>query len=187
VETPVIRRNIMIKEILEYPDKRLTVVSEELDLSNEKSIHVKPRSGLTVIDVKGQLKFELYTDLLDTLLSRGGLGLAAPQIGVAKRAILYRNYAKELVVLVNPRITSFKGTTTSMDEGCLSIPGFRGDVKRAKVIKVEAYNEYGSKVKIKANGMEAIILQHEIDHLDGILFIDKVKDSPAKVSYTEKL
>ena len=145
----------MIKEILKHPDKGLAVVSKK-------------------VDVKLQPKFGLYTDLRDTLQHHGGLGLAAPQIGVAERVILYRNYAKELLILVNPKIVSYRGETTSRDEGCLSVPGFRKNVKRAKVIKVEAYSEYGDKVKIKSNGVEAIILQHEIDHLDGILFIDRV-------------
>ena len=144
----------MIKEILTYPDKRLTVVSKK-------------------VNVKIPSRIELYMNLLDTLQFRGGLGLAAPQIGVAERVILYQNYAKELITLINPEITSYKGSTTSIGEGCLSVPGVRKNVKRAKVIKVEAYNEYGVKIKIKANGMEAIILQHEIDHLDGILFIDR--------------
>jgi peptide deformylase len=99
--------------------------------------------------------------------------LSAPQIGVLERVILYQNYAKELVILVNPKIVSSKGETVSKGEGCLSVPGVRKDVRRAKVIKVEAFDEQGKKIKIKANGMEAIILQHEIDHLDGILFIDR--------------
>ena len=155
----------MIREILKYPDKRLNIKAEDAGIED----------------------FDLYTDLRDTLQFRGGLGLAAPQIGVSQRVILYRNYAKKFIILVDPKIVSHKGITTSMDEGCLSLPGFRGDVKRAKVVKVEAYNEHGDKVKIKANGTEAIILQHEIDHLDGILFIDKVKDSPAKHNYIGKL
>lgn len=152
----------MIREILKYPDKRLNIKAEEVDIDKYP-------------------KFDI--DLLDTLQFHGGLGLAAPQIGVPERVILYRNYAQEFVILVNPKIVSSKGIGVSRDEGCLSIPGFQANVKRAKVIKVEAYNEYGNKVKIKANGMEAIILQHEIDHLDGILFIDKVKDSPSKIGY----
>ena len=154
----------MIKKILKYPDERLTLQAEEVDINE-------------------YLKSDLYMDLLDTLKSRGGLGLAAPQIGVSKRIILYRNYAQQLAILVNPKIVSYKGETTSRDEGCLSVPDFRADVKRYKVIKVEAYNDYGKEVKIKANGTEAIILQHEIDHLDGVLFIDRVKNSARKLQY----
>lgn len=156
----------MIREILRYPDKRLTVVSKE-------------------VNVKIPSRIELYMNLLATLQYCGGLGLAAPQIGVAERVILYKNYAQELITLINPKIVSSKGKTTSRGEGCLSVPGFRANVKRAKVIKVVAYNEYGVKIKIKANGMEAIVLQHEIDHLDGVLFIDRVENTLRKLNYME--
>lgn len=142
----------MIRTILKHPDERLRIISEEVTVVNSDY---------------------LYTALRDTLLYHGGQGLAAPQIGVFERVILYKNYAKELKILINPKIVSSKGITTSRDEGCLSVHGVRKNVKRAKVIKVEAYDEYGNEVKIKTNGMEAIVLQHEIDHLDGILFIDR--------------
>ena len=141
----------MIKEILKYPDKRLNIKAEEADIED----------------------FGLYTDLFDTLQSTGGLGLSAPQIGVSQRVILYRNYTHELIILVDPKIVSRKGETTSRDEGCLSVPDFRANVRRAKVIKVVGYDRFGKKIKIKANGTEAIVLQHEIDHLDGILLTDR--------------
>ena len=146
----------MIKEILKYPDVKLNTRVEESDINKCPM-------------------YQVYTDLLDTLQFHGGLGLAATQIGISERVILYKNYARELVILVNPNIVSYKGRMVSKDEGCLSVPGVRANAERAKVIKVEAFNEYGSPIKIKANGTEAIILQHEIDHLNGILFTDRAE------------
>lgn len=154
----------MIKPILKYPDERLNIRSEEVDIEG----------------VEAAAESDLCIDLLDTMRHHKALGLSAIQINIPKRVLVYRNYAKEPSILVNPEVVSAKGTATSRDEGCLSVPNFRADIKRAKVIKVEAYDEYGSEVKIKANGAEAMILQHEIDHLNGILLIDKVKNSKQK-------
>ena len=100
-----------------------------------------------------------------------GLGLAAPQIGVAKRIFVY-DVGEGPHALVNPKIVSTRGEEWGV-EGCLSVPGLQGEVPRAAAITVTGINENGEKVKIKADGMLARVFQHEMDHLDGTLFIDK--------------
>lgn len=128
---------------------------------------------------------ELITNLLDTLHSQRnpeGAGLAAPQIGINKRVCIVRKYAtskdseiesfKEYV-LINPEITSMSDATDIKWEGCLSIPDTYGKVQRAKRVKVIALNEKGEKIKIKAEGFFARVIQHEVDHLNGILFTSK--------------
>lgn len=120
----------------------------------------------------------LATDLRQTMLSAKGAGLAAPQIGVPKRVIsvLVRNTeAKtrelEAVVLCNPRIVEKRGSQL-MREGCLSLPGFFDEVRRATWVRVEAVDEFGMRVEVAGDGVLAHALQHEIEHLDGIVFVD---------------
>ncbi|HLV80920.1 MAG TPA: peptide deformylase [Chthonomonadaceae bacterium] len=102
-----------------------------------------------------------------------GLGLAAPQVGVSTRVILY-DAGEGLRVLINPRIVTMRGEQLDPPEGCLSIPGLQGQVRRALEIKVEGFDQRGKPVTRRATEMEARVIQHEIDHLDGVLFIDKV-------------
>ncbi len=122
---------------------------------------------------------QLLDDMYDTLkVADDGIGLAAPQVGVLKRAIvidLGEEGDGKVYKLVNPVITKRKGEQVCR-EGCLSVPGVLGDVVRPKEVVVEALDENGNKVVIKAKDLLAIVLSHEIDHLDGILFIDKAKE-----------
>ena len=114
---------------------------------------------------------KLLNNLADTLYSAKGAGLAAPQIGVSKRVVVV-DIGEGLHELINPEIVSSSGQETDL-EGCLSIPGIIGDVTRAASVKV-SYMDRHSKVKIlSANGMLARAVQHEIDHLEGILFVDR--------------
>ena len=114
---------------------------------------------------------KLLNNLADTLYSAKGAGLAAPQIGISKRVAVV-DIGEGLHELINPEIVSSSGQETDL-EGCLSIPGIIGDVTRAASVKV-SYMDRHSKVKIlNAKGMLARALQHEIDHLEGILFIDR--------------
>jgi peptide deformylase len=122
-------------------------------------------------------------DLLDTLDSHTGVGIAAPQIGVTRRIIVVdATRAKRAVpnqgrlVLLNPFITSSTGTI-AFREGCLSIPDMVARVTRANSIVVTADAPDGRPVEIRSEGFEAVILQHEIDHLNGILFIDRVHNA----------
>ena len=119
---------------------------------------------------------QLLDDMYETLkASKDGVGLAAPQVGVLKRAIVVdlteEGYEGPLK-LINPKIVKSKGEQVCR-EGCLSVPGLLGDVTRPSEVVVEALNEKGESVKIKAKEIFAVVLCHEIDHLDGILFTDK--------------
>ncbi len=140
------------------------------DLLRKKSREVE------VVDDKIR---QLLDDMYDTLkASNDGIGLAAPQVGVLKRVIvidLGEEGNGKVYKLINPVITKKKGEQICR-EGCLSVPGLLGDVVRPKEITVEALDENGEKVVIKAQDLFAICLSHEIDHLDGILFIDKATE-----------
>ena len=106
-----------------------------------------------------------------TMYAKDGCGLAAPQVGKSVRIIVLDD-GTGLLELINPVIVEKDGEQVG-PEGCLSVPGYFGDVKRAETILVEAINRNNKKVKLKAEGFKARIIQHEIDHLDGILFIEK--------------
>lgn len=101
-----------------------------------------------------------------------GLGLAAPQVGVSTRIIIY-DAGDGLRVLVNPKIVSLKGEQLDPPEGCLSIPGLQGNVPRAQEVRVKGFDQRGKPVSRRATELEARVIQHEIDHLDGILFFEK--------------
>lgn len=122
---------------------------------------------------------ELLDDMYETMkASNDGIGLAAPQVGVLKRLVvvdLGEEGDGKIYKLVNPVITKAKGEQVCR-EGCLSVPGVLGDVVRPKEITVEALDENGNKIVIKAKDLLAICLSHEIDHLDGILFTDKATE-----------
>lgn len=117
-----------------------------------------------------------------TMLKTDGVGLAAPQIGKNIRLAVI-NSKDGIFCLINPKLTRRSWTSESAEEGCLSIPGVFGKVKRHKKISLTYYNQEGKKSKLTASGMMARVIQHEIDHLDGILFIDKATDVEEKTGY----
>lgn len=118
---------------------------------------------------------ELLDDMVETMYEYNGIGLAAPQIGILKRIIVIQiSEESELIELINPKIVKEKGQFRDV-EGCLSIPGIYGEVTRATEVFVEGLNRQGIKRKIRATELLARALQHEIDHLNGVLFIDKVE------------
>lgn len=131
----------------------------------------KESKQVEVIDNKIR---ELVIDMLDTMYKFDGVGLAAPQVGILKRIICY-DVEKGPNVLINPVIIKKTGCQTS-EEGCLSSPNVFGMVDRPETIIVQAINLEGKPVKIKAKDFEAIVISHEIDHLNGILFLDFAKD-----------
>ena len=118
---------------------------------------------------------KLISDMVDTMFEQDGVGLAAPQVGVLKRIIIVSTKDGPLP-LINPMIVSKSWSKDVEEEGCLSVLQTSGDVKRHKRINVKAYDVDGKQIKLKAKGLFARIIQHEIDHLDGILFIDKAKN-----------
>lgn len=115
----------------------------------------------------------LVDDLFRAMRKANGVGLAAPQLAVPQRVIVIAPFDYKPIALINPVITKREGELIGQ-EGCLSIPGLYGDVKRSAVVEVEAFDRKGRKITIDLEGMPARIVQHEIDHLDGILFIDTV-------------
>jgi len=123
----------------------------------------------------------LVEDMFETMYAADGVGLAAVQVGVAKRVIVVdvspADEETPPFALVNPRIVSRRGAEEGT-EGCLSVPGVEGTVKRAAEVDVEGQDEYGRAVRMTGKGILARALQHEIDHLDGVLFIRRV--APAK-------
>lgn len=122
----------------------------------------------------------LARDMFDTMYAEDGVGLAGPQVGTERRIIVLdpREQGIEPMALINPRIVAAADETDRAEEGCLSIPGLRELVDRSVAVTVEAADLEGEPVHIEAEGLLARILQHEIDHLDGILFLDRV--SPLK-------
>ena len=143
----------MTRQVLKYPDPVLKRKSEEVG------------------EVTDQIK-QLAQDLKETMFASQGIGLAAPQIGVLKRIIAVQE--KTPLVFINPRITKKSREITVEQEGCLSFPGIFLKINRAKEVEVEALDENGEKISFKAQGLMARVLQHEIDHLDGILCIDRL-------------
>lgn len=126
---------------------------------------------------------ELLNDMLETMHKYNGVGLAGPQVGILKRVIVIDLYdGEEPLLLVNPKIIKSKGKQ-EVDEGCLSFPNEYAKIIRPKEVVVEALNENGEKVKIVAKDLLAQALSHEIDHLDGILFVDNM--IPGTLQYVE--
>jgi len=117
---------------------------------------------------------KLVKNMLETMYDANGVGLAAPQIGVLKRVIVI-DVGEGSIALINPEITEASGEETET-EGCLSCPGLLGDVSRNAKVKVKAINIEGKEVVIEGEGFLARALQHEIDHLEGIIFLDKAKN-----------
>jgi peptide deformylase len=146
-------------KIITFPEKMLlqpVKLVEEIDGELQKAIDAMSR----------------------TMYHAPGVGLAANQVGLDRRLLVYDIQPKEekpeLVALINPRIIEQEGEILSEGEGCLSVPDYRSDVKRFERILVEAYDREGNPVRIHAEGFHAIVLQHEIDHLNGVLFIDRI-------------
>ncbi|WP_413577835.1 peptide deformylase [Bdellovibrio sp. HCB290] len=187
----------MIMKILTFPDPRLREVADP----------VKPSEFGTP-----ELK-QLQEDMIETMYDAHGIGLAAPQVGELRRMIVIdtrpkddkgRRYkdqemteleqqVEQPLVLINPEIVKGEGKTT-FDEGCLSVPGYYETVERYDYIEMRAYDVNGKEFVVKADGLLAICMQHELDHLEGTLFIDhlsfvksnKIKKQIQKHGYPTK-
>ena len=148
-----------ILEIVKYPDTFLSQPTEELK------------------NIDGRVQ-EMIEGMTATLYDAPGIGLAAIQVGWDRSLLIYdvapQEESRSLHVLINPKIIASEGEIISTDEGCLSVPDFRSDVKRAEKVQVEAVDREGNPIRIDAEGLLAIVLQHEIDHLNGTLFIDHI-------------
>jgi peptide deformylase len=150
---------VTLLDILTYPDDFLNTVTQPVD------------------NIDGRLQ-EVFNNMAETMYAAPGIGLAATQVGIDQSFILYdiapQGEERSLNVLVNPVIVSREGEILSENEGCLSVPDYRADIKRAERVLVEAYDRDGNPLRIEAEGMHAIVLQHEIDHLKGTLFINHI-------------
>ncbi len=155
----------MIREIVVYPDKRLKLISKEVEVFNG-ALH------------------DLLDDMYETMRAKNGVGLASIQVGVAQRVLII-NVPLEVedgehdqpkdntLEMINPVIVEQDGTE-KFQEGCLSIPGVYEDIERAKHVKVEYFDRDGNRQSIEDDGFLAVAMQHEIDHLDGKVFIEKL-------------
>lgn len=117
---------------------------------------------------------KLLDDMIETVFAAQGIGLAAPQIGISKRMILVQ-MGQKVEAFMNPEIVNHSWRTLWYEEGCLSVPGVYGKVKRFRGVKIHAWLRDGKEIAMDVAGLPAIIFQHEIDHLNGILFIEKAK------------
>ena len=147
-----------IKKVLTYPD---TVLRERAE---------------PVTDLDGRIQ-QLIDDMADTMYHAPGIGLASNQVGEPCRIIVYdtspKDESNDLVVLINPEIIEADGLIIE-EEGCLSVIDCRAEVKRAARVTVEGVDREGNPVTLKKEGLDAVVLQHEIDHLNGVLFIDHI-------------
>ncbi len=120
----------------------------------------------------------LAKDMLQSMYSAKGIGLAGPQVGISKELLVidinFEDSAAEPLILINPEITAFGSTLTTYEEGCLSIPGIYLNVVRPSTIKLKFRDEMGRPRKMNADGLLARCIQHEVDHLRGVLFVDRV-------------
>ena len=143
-----------------WPDPVLTRKAEPVDTVDEEVVR-------------------LLADMAETMYKADGIGLAAPQVGVSRRLVTIDVPGREgepgsgLIYAVNPRVVSREGTCM-MTEGCLSFPGLEIDVKRAERVQVEFLDQHGQPRTLDADGVLAICFQHEIDHLDGIVFTERL-------------
>jgi len=151
----------MIRPIVVYPDKRLKQQSKPVTEFDE-TLH-------TLLD-----------DMNETMLASNGIGLAAIQVGEPLRVLIINlpdeegnQHPENLIEVINPVILEKRGSTT-YTEGCLSVPDYYDDVERADWIRVEFYDRHGNRQEIETDGLLAIAFQHEMDHLDGHLFIEKL-------------
>lgn len=150
---------LSILDILTYPDSFLKKQTRAIE------------------NIDGDLQ-EKIQNMAETMYAAPGVGLAATQVGFDGSLIVYdpetENKNRLYRVLINPKIISSQGEVLSEDEGCLSVPGYRANVRRSRSVHVEGLDRDGNPVSIEADGFHAILLQHEIDHLQGKLFIDRI-------------
>lgn len=142
-----------LRTIRKHGDELLRKKSKKVDTINERI--------LTLLD-----------DMVETMHDADGVGLAAPQVGILKRVVVI-DIGEGILKLINPEIISTEGSYVDV-EGCLSVPGEQGEVERPYKVKVKALNEKGEEIIVEGEELLARALCHEIDHLEGVLFVDKV-------------
>ncbi len=153
----------MILPIIKYPNEILRTQGKDVKFPASASVR------------------KLVADMIETVQNAQGIGLAAPQVGVSANVIIINLGFKDLPVfaILNPRIIATSKKTTKLEEGCLSLPGVYGMVARPKQVTVSGYTIDGKKIEFEADGLLSKVVQHETDHVNGVLIIDKI------IKYTE--
>jgi peptide deformylase len=130
---------------------------------------------------------KLVDDMIETMDAASGVGLAAPQVGVSLRVIIIGMPDEEIITLINPEIIK-KGGERIITEACLSVPGYQGEIPRSVWVKVKGKDRYGKEVRFRGEGLLGQAFEHEIDHLNGILYIDHVegKGKLYKIEFSEE-
>jgi len=131
-----------------------------------------------VANIDGSIQ-KLIDDMIDTMHAASGVGLAAPQIGVPLRLAVIELPEEEVITLINPAIIKRQGERV-VEEACLSVPGYQGEIKRSVTVKVKAQDRQGREIRLKGEELLAHALEHELDHLNGTLYIDHI-ESPDKL------
>jgi len=126
-----------------------------------------------VRNIDGSIQ-RLIDDMIETMQAAPGVGLAAPQVGVQLRVIVFALPGEEVVALLNPEVVKRSGERL-VEEGCLSIPGYQGEIKRSLSVTVKGRDRQGRQVRIRARDLLAEIIEHEIDHINGVLYIDHLE------------
>jgi peptide deformylase len=149
-----------LREVLKFPDRRLRLVSQP------------------VAEVTDAIR-ALAEEMCDVMYDEPGIGLAAPQVGEAIRLLVVdtewteEDAERNPLILVNPELSEHEGKV-SWNEGCLSVPDFQAEVDRAERVRLRARDLDGNEIDIQAEGLQAVCFQHEVDHLNGVLFIDHI-------------
>jgi len=138
-----------------------------------------------VASIDGSIQ-KLIDDMVETMRAASGVGLAAPQIGVPLRIVVIEMPEEEVITLINPQIIKRQGER-EVEEACLSVPGYRGEVKRSVTVKVKAQDRQGKEIRLKGEGVLAHALEHELDHLAGVLYIDHIGDKEKLWELTQSL
>ena len=116
----------------------------------------------------------LIDDMVETMQQANGVGLAAPQVGVSLRVVVIRMPDEEPITIINPKMVKRAGER-EVTEGCLSVPGYAGEIKRSISVTVKGQNRQGKAIRLKTTGLMAQALEHELDHLNGILYVDHIE------------
>jgi len=131
------------------------------------------RKAKRVSIIDGSIQ-KLIDDMVETMQQANGVGLAAPQVGVSLRVVVLQMPDDEPMAIINPKIVKRSGEQ-ELTEGCLSIPGYSGEVKRSVSVTVKGQDRHGKAIRLKATGLLAQALEHELNHLNGILYVDHVE------------
>ncbi len=135
-----------------------------------------------VSTIDGSIR-QLIDDMVETMQQARGVGLAAPQVGVYLRVVVLQMPGEEVITIINPQVVKRSGER-EVSEACLSVPGYTGEIKRSVSVTVKGWDRQGRAIRLKATDLMAQALEHELDHLNGVLYIDHI-ESPDKLHEAE--